>query len=203
MDTNIGLFEIHITVSCEDIFKLRMYCLDQKIKSIMAVSGYGEHPIQPMISKYKNGTAEEVIDKAKNMAMLMKNDYYMTVTRVKVESMMHNRGVPIERNEIWTAKEYYFEFHLKITVSSRSEWTELADSARSKGARLSFNTFKHETFLLVTLRLPGVFGSIEAEKKKDELMKYLKTRVFHSNDGIQQEFSVYDTNVHLDDGWLE
>ena len=60
-----GLFEIHITVSQENMHIFRMYCLDKKVKPINAIAEY-EVP-QLMFSKHKNGTTETVIQKAKDM----------------------------------------------------------------------------------------------------------------------------------------
>lgn len=197
-----GLFEIHITVNIINIFQLRMYCLDNHIKPIMAVSAYGSNPYQVMISKFKNGYCNDVIKKATDMVSIMERKYKIEIIRVKVESMMHNIGVPKYKNNKWSSDSYYFEYHLKIHVENSEEWYKLADVVKVKGAHLSFNAFKKETIPLITLRLPGNIGSIEANNKKNELMTHLKENGFSSNDGIQQEFSVYDSCYTLDNEWL-
>lgn len=196
-----GLHEIHITVDPRDLFGLRMYCLDNKIKPILAVSEYGECPIQAMISKFKNGTGDEVIVKAHEMAKEMTEYWGIRVTRIKIESMMHNEGVPTEENAECT-DENYFEFHLKVEVTDKSEWNQLAVVCREKGAHLSFNAFKKETIPLITLRIPGSCGMKKAVDSKDVLMDHIKIKGFFSNSAIQSEFSIYDTNIALDNGWL-
>lgn len=203
-----GLHEIHITCSPDDLFKLRMYCMDKNLKPILAVAKYGDTPIQPMFSKFKHGTSQQVLDKAHQMADEMSQIYDIFVTRVKVEAMMHNDGVPKEPNqyddEIYASEdtEYYFEFHLKIPVKGSEEWNELERVCKQKNAHLSFNAFKKETIPLITLRLSANLGSIKAVQIKDELLDHLKANGFHTNDGIQCEFSVYDSNPVVDSGWL-
>jgi hypothetical protein len=197
-----GLHEIHITTHPKDLFALRMYCIDNnpQLKPILAVSQKGDSPIQPMFSKFKNGTALEVIERANYMATIMQ-DYGIRVTRVKVESMMHNIGVPTEENTL-CSPDNYFEFHLKIEVANSSEWIKLDKCCSKYNAHLSFNAFKKETVPLVTLRLPGNLGSKKAIEIKNDLMIHLKDNGFHSNSSIQSEFSVYDNNQSLDKGWL-
>ena len=195
-----GLHEIHITIYPSDIFALRMYCLDYKIKPILAISAYGDNPIQPMLSKFKNGSSSQVIKRAKEMVETMREDYGILPVRVKVEAMIHNKGVPEGENSC--NNDNYFEFHLKIIVNHSNEWNRLANICSEKGAHLSFNAFKKETEPLVTLRLPGQIGSIRALQIKDELMVHLKKHGFHSNSSIQSEYSVYDSNIQLDSGWL-
>jgi len=206
-----GLHEIHITCSPNDLFKLRMYCMDNNLKPILAVAKYGETPIQPMFSKFKHGTSQQVIDKAQQMADEMNGKYDMFVTRVKVEAMMHNDGVPKLPNHTdgphestysTPYSEYYFEFHLKIPVKGSEEWDKLERVCKEKNAHISFNAFKKETVPLITLRLSANIGSIKAVQIKDELLDHLKANGFHTNDGIQCEFSVYDSNPDLDSGWL-
>jgi hypothetical protein len=50
-----------------------------------------------MISKWKNGRCEEVIEKAETIASEMRL-YGLVVIRIKVESMAGNSGVPLEPN---------------------------------------------------------------------------------------------------------
>ena len=196
-----GLHEIHITTDPKDLFGLRMFCMEQKLKPILAVAGYGDFPVQPMFSKFKNGTSLEVIERAKEMERIMTDSYGIRVVRVKVEAMMHNKGVPVDPVS-QCPEGSYFEFHLKIPVTDLQEWNRLADICKEKNAHISFNAFKKETIPLVTLRLPGHIGSKKAIELKDELMEWLKSNGFHSNSGIQCEYSVYDTNMGLDKGWL-
>jgi hypothetical protein len=196
-----GLHEIHITVDSSDLFGLRMYCMDTKTKPILAISEYGNHPIQAMLSKYKSGKALEIISLAKEMAKQMAEKYNIRVLRIKVESMMQNEGVPVLENDE-KDDQFYFEFHLKVSVENSDNWKKIANICKTVNAHLSFNAAKKETIPLITLRLPVSLGSNKAMKRKDDLLQLLRVNNILVHDGIQSEFSVFDSNVELDKGWL-
>ena len=81
----------------------------------MVVSDVGNNQNQLMISKWKNGNALDAIDKANKIASNMAN-YGLHIERIKVESMMHNKGVPTEQNND-NDTSHYFEFHIKYMCS--------------------------------------------------------------------------------------
>lgn len=197
-----GLFDIHITVKVSDVFKLRMYCLDNRIKPLMIVSSHGDNSIQMMLSKYKNGTEEEVIERANTMAKELQNKYGCEIMRIKVEAMIGNEGVPEHENDVKNPSKY-FEFHIGIPVNSSEEYTRLQNVCHSAGAVLSFNAFKAEFMPIITIRIPGHKGRKNAIEKKNKIMDEIKSHSFHTNDRMHSEFSVYDTNVEFDKGWLD
>jgi hypothetical protein len=45
-------------------------------------------------------------------------------------------------------------------------------------------------------------GLAEAEKELEGLLENLKLADFHASESVEREFSILDTNVFLDDGWL-
>ncbi len=206
-----GLFEIHITVSDSNIHKFRLYCLDKKLKPIMAISE--NCTTQLMFSKYKNGTTQEVINKAFVMATEMKK-LDLSITRIKVESMGSNDGVPRNRIEKNIKNSEYFEYHIKIPIDKTEEYNHLkniidtysrtnkllneTEADNKVEIFLSFNAFKKDPDQLITLRIPGYLGSIEAIKIKDDFMHYIKSNDVHTNEGIQFEYCVYDSNLLLD-----
>lgn len=222
-----GLFEIHITVDDSDMHKFRHYCLDKKLKPIMAVSETkSATKSQLMFSKYKNGTTEEVLDKAFSMAADM-NKEGISITRIKVESMGSNEGVPKVRSEENKKHSEYFEYHIKIPIDKSEEYMNLKtlietysntikllepnvesvepaerpiEYCAHNGIKifLSFNAFKKTIDQLITIRIPGYLGATEAIKIKDDFMSYAKSNGVHTNEGIQFEYCVYDSNLLLD-----
>lgn len=130
-----GLFEIHITVDqSQGLFNLWKYTYNKKdFKLILAVAENGEQKEQYMISKWKNGTYSEVIQKAKNIAIDMKQNDIL-VSRIKVESMAHNNGVPEteeqytefmqeranQHNSVYICGRPYFEYHAKIDLKDNN-----------------------------------------------------------------------------------
>jgi hypothetical protein len=198
-----GLFEIHITVDDTHNHKFRLYCLDKKLKPIYAISEICKP--QLMLSKYKNSQCiQDVIDKANDIAKDLEN-MGISVTRVKVESMGSNVGVPKCLNDIPRNKSHYFEWHIKYQVYSIKEYDCLKNTVMSfefdkndAMVFMSFNSLKKEINPIVTLRVSGHIGSVLATGYKDNLIDFIKKHDIHTNDGIQYEFAVYDTNVEMD-----
>ena len=215
-DNISGLFEIHITVHPnQGFYKLWAYVnANKNMKLILAVSDTGEFKEQYMISKWKNGKYRDVVARADEIANEMRSQG-INVVRVKVESMAHNDGVPIEEDEFTTFMENskdligkpYFEFHAKVDLRSMDledfeNWiakvknnfgsdTYIATSTNICGSKLP----------LLTIRIYN-HGRKYAIETKDNILESFKDAGFKILDSIQQEFSVYDTNDKVDDGWL-
>lgn len=197
-----GLFEIHITVDPDQIDLLRLFCLDQKLKPILAVASIGKNPNQLMISKFKRGTFKEIIQRMDQLQKEME-DFGLKIVRKKIESMAHNKGVPQRINLHFEGKEYYFEFHLKYAIENSKQYREIEKIAIENDCGVSFSAFKENIKALFTIRIAGFCGFENAEKQKNKIIDKLKEKGFHTHDQIQQEFSVFDSNPEYDDGWLK
>ncbi len=170
----------------------------------MACAPTGINPNQLMISKWKHGTEDEAIARAKTIVSEM-TGFGLEIVRVKVESMLSNDGVP----EVLTADnnpQKYFEFHIKYLCADFTDMDNLDIARRNykmKGeSGISFNTFKEYIKIILTLRLPGNIGRKRAIEEKDLFMDHFKHEGFHFHDEIQSEYCVYDTNPDYDAGWL-
>lgn len=216
-----GLFEIHITVdhtTKSGFYNLFKYVSkNDGMKLILAVAKDGDYPNQYMISKFKNGTEQEVIDRALQIkeGMIKKN---IEVLRVKVESMAFNEGVPVtdedyKKYDINRIGRPYFEFHAKIKTENITELEEVIISLREILERWKENEVCKSTFIALSFNLCGSkiplltirvynHGRHTSIGIKDFILNYLKIVTYHIIDAIQQEFSVYDTNDSLDKGWL-
>ena len=125
MEKISGLFEIHVTVDTDQgYYKLWEYVHKKKdMKLILATSEFGVCKEQYMISKWKNGTYKNAVDRANEIANDMAKEG-INVIRIKVESMAHNDGVPVtddDFNQLLQDTETivgkpYFEFHAKIDL---------------------------------------------------------------------------------------
>ena len=188
------------------IAEMRLFCLENNYKCIMASSLFGNNKNQLMLSKWKNGTGHDAIEKANNIKnQLVQN--HIVVDRVKVESIMSNAGVPLEPNDDHD-KSHYFEYHIKTMCKDKNMWN-LFESICTKFKKdnnikcgISFNAFHDYIKILVTIRVGAYHGKNNAEKIKDNFIDYFKLNDVHFNDEIQKEFSIYDTNESYDDDWL-
>ncbi len=210
-----GIFEIHVTVDPEDNFvKLLSYInnheKDRHMKAIYAVSK--DKVNQYMLSHFTRKTNEK---EAINSAMLMAKEieaFGIKVVRTKVEG--HGaKGTPMTKADYQRFTEYlteqyntskpYFEFHVKVSGHAQIfdfEKLEL-DVSQMKGVAISYNLCSRNRKPLLTIRVYDE-GFILAHKYKDEVLNKLKEVGYIFENGLQQEFSIYDTYQALDAGWL-
>lgn len=215
-----GIFEIHITVGTEgdSLHRLWKYCsVRPTIKIVLAVADEGRVKNQYMISKYKSGTTAQMISTARLMASQLKSAG-LTILRVKVEAMADNDGVPrsdadMDRYLSVTDKmenpNPYFEFHTKIVVGKDHVYRDLQQTLsefqstcghRRVFANVSINLCGSKVPLM-TLRIYDM-GRDRAYAIKDRLFEFVKSRGFRMDGKTQYEFSVYDSNESIDEGWL-
>jgi len=209
-----GNFEIHITVNPENnYFPLLEFCKAYKCKPVYAVATRGDMPNQYMISKWtKICSGTKAVEQAKQLAAIMKDIYSINVVRTKVEAMACNEGVPkvSEHYELCASKlttEYYnnnppyFEFHFKISPGDNATYKDLELDCRKCSAALSINIMGKEKIPLITMRFYAI-GYKEALAKVEIVKNTLELYGHKVHDGMQQEFSIYDDNAKIDDGWI-
>lgn len=190
-----GLFEIHITVDNSQIWKLRMFCQENKIKPIIAIMPYGDFNNQLMISKWITGDQEHVMSECNKLVDKMKQ-YGLNIVRIKIESMANNKNVPLnENNNLGT----YFEFHIKLP---HCDYDQLKNICDKYDAAISFSGFKDTINFLVTLRYDGCVGYVKASNHQRDFLKEFEQCGYKST-SVQSEYVVYDDRPNYDDGWIK
>lgn len=127
------------------------------------------------------------------------------MVRVKIEAMVYNQDIPVEDWEILSHPvTNYFEFHIKALLPPGMDLKALEHQCVQQEAHLSKNAFKqlengyHQRF--ITLRLYGL-GRQSAQARFEALIASLRSQSIPLVQP-QQEYTVYDSNVQLDAGWL-
>jgi len=206
-----GLHEIHISVDPSQIFEFKIFCNKRKYKCIFPVAFQGINKNQLMLSKWKNGTSKNAIQKAFEIEKDLKENN-IAVHRVKVEALMHNNGVPIIENDLCLPYNY-FEYHLKMSINDvdvinnvnyilklfKKEYKNVYKNVK---CAISFNCFKDNIRLFITLRFEGNMGSEKCETIKDGFINFIETHGIHFEGEIQKKFAIYDDNMEYDNGWL-
>lgn len=218
VDNINGLFEIHITVQVPHSFYLLWSYVSKNkdMKLILAISEHGKYKEQYMISKYKNGYYKDILQKAEFIKSDMEKNGII-VLRVKIESIAGNDGVPYDDevynqlivNSVLVGKPY-FEYHAKIDLMQHDImdlsvicWNLNKDIKKEHPdvyVATSTNICGSKIPLL-TLRIYN-HGKSYATMVKNMIFDDIKRLKFKIIEGIQQEFSVYDTNDDVDRGWL-
>eukprot|EP00026_Physarum_polycephalum_P010433 Phypoly_transcript_10597.p1 GENE.Phypoly_transcript_10597~~Phypoly_transcript_10597.p1 ORF type:complete len:421 (+),score=39.26 Phypoly_transcript_10597:30-1265(+) len=204
-----GVFEAHITVdghndaTTRDMFV--KVCEQLGCKSILIELPSGVEMRQMMTSSYHRGALKGVQLEAFQLAQkISKNGF--TITRVKVEAMMSNAGVPQTDEEVSLhSPENYFEFHIKLLLGPDADLGLLQKLVHEHSAKLSNNSLKvlanGYVHRFVTQRMYGV-GRVTAENRLNDCMKALENSGFTIASRMR-EYAVYDTNVKLDSGWID
>jgi inosine/xanthosine triphosphate pyrophosphatase family protein len=208
-----GAFEAHVTVrladAAADAPRFRHACDALGVKCVMIELPEGEHAAQPMTASVHRGGLREVQDEVHALARALVGDGF-EVVRTKIEALARNADIPETDEQAARSPAGYFEYHLKLLVpGAGQDGHELAlarvtAACAPHGARLSKNANKRrpdgseERF--VTLRVPGE-GRVHAEARLDALADALAPLGVLQRGRIR-EYTVYDSNVALDRGWI-
>ena len=184
-----GVFEAHLTVETSRAADFAALCVSLGVKHVAIELAAGAHASQPMTASYHRGELAAVVAEIDSLhAKILEAGF--AIVRVKLEAMLSNDGLP-------EGGDGYFEFHVKVRDP---ELERLAAICKRHDARLSRNDRKHhERF--VTMRVYGA-GRIAAEQKLDALLAAL-TAEGHTVAGVAREYTIYDSRIELDAGWLE
>jgi hypothetical protein len=109
------------------------------------------------------------------------------IVRTKLEATIATEGIP--------TADGYFEFHVKVRTADRIP--ELAALAEAHGGRLSRNE-RSAGQRFVTLR--SYTDRATAEARLEALLAALAG---FERAGVVREYTVYDSRIQLDAGWLE
>ena len=132
-------------------------------------------------------------------------DAGFAVSRAKIEATGSNRDIPESDEDAAQHPRNYFEFHVKVMLSSDEEHAALAELVRPTGAHLSRNARKvrpdgrREHF--ITLRVYDV-GREQANRRFSALRKHLDDASVAWTQPVR-EYTVFDSNVAVDQGWLD
>ncbi|BAY86816.1 hypothetical protein NIES267_63270 [Calothrix parasitica NIES-267] len=203
-----GTFEAHITVKAVDSelkAKFCLVCQKLKVKSVFIELPKGVTRSQMMTASYHHGAFKDVLQQINQIAEKIVNADF-EVTRIKIEAMVSNQDIPISNIEAQKLpKSNYFEFHVKAILSALENLEALRKYCLQHNAHLSKNAFKklidgkQERF--ITMRVYSL-GYKSAQKQFDKLIILLKNKGFKLSQQ-QREYTVYDSNLNLDTGWID
>lgn len=207
-----GAFEAHVTVTPlprDAVPRFLARCAALGVKPVLIELPRGARESQPMTASYHRGDLRDALEAARRLGAQLQAAGF-PVARVKLEAMVRNQGVPrTDPEALGLPGENYFEYHGKLRLP-RGDDVALA-LARSRcaahGAHLSRNSRPRQGTdgafeeRFVTARYPQV-GLAQAEERFRALQGALAaagTPLFHR----LREYTVYDSDAALDQGWME
>src|SRR4051794_31624594 len=203
-----GTFEAHVTVQAPDLDsreRFRALCGELGVKSVLIELPQGVTRSQPMTSSYHRGDLSQAVAEVVRIAKRLRSEGF-EVTRVKLEALVSNSGVPETDEEAQALPAgNYFEFHVKVTLPPGADLHALRARCAEHGAHLSANAFKVDSDgraqRFVTVRYYGV-GKVRAGERFEALLRALTADGFTLSNKLR-EYSVFDSNIALDAGWID
>jgi len=203
-----GTFEAHITICAESpaiLQRFQQICQQLNVKCILIELPNGVMRSQPMTASHHRGNLAQVCTEVHSLAQQIWQAGFQ-VNRVKIEAMVYNQDIPVTDREVALHPvTNYFEFHIKALLAKDTDLEALRQHCAAQGAHLSANAFKlntngqHQRF--ITLRLYKL-GRNSAQGRFQALLTSLRgQRIVLMQP--QQEYTVFDSNLELDAGWLE
>lgn len=201
-----GTFEAHVTVKTgtqDDVARFAALCGELGVKHVLIELPQGETQSQPMTASYHHGTLNEAIQEVHAIARALAAGGF-DVTRVKLEAVGSNRDVPEDDAQAKQLPQNYFEYHVKVMLPPGADMDALRGMIAGHNAHLSKNARKvradgwSERF--VTLRVYRA-GRRTAEVRFGALVGLLESTGWHLGQKIR-EYTVYDSDVGVDRGWL-
>ena len=130
------------------------------------------------------------------------------IVRTKCESIYSNEGVPEEEESanLFHCPLNYFEFHFKIFFPNESKDSllkKVEKICKENDSHLSKNAFKksengEKKFVTCRIYKKGK----DFANQRFELLKNLLKKEKLQIESSLKEYSIYDSNVHLDKGWI-
>lgn len=190
-----GTFEAHLTVDAETAERRDAFaalCRELGVKCVLIELARGAHRSQPMTSSHHEGDLAAIANEVGALhARLVAAGF--VVTRVKLEADVTNEGIPVERAG---APGTYFEFHAKLLLGDE-DLEALRALCIAAGAHLSNNRIEPGA-RFVTLRVYEA-GRDRAQAQFARLVDALAGYPIAST---KAEFTLHDSRVELDAGWL-
>jgi hypothetical protein len=202
-----GDFEIHITAHAHQAEHMSAFAGRHGVKFVHIVLDRGTYASQPMLTLTGRGSLTEQHAAVQRWVDQLR-DAGIYPCRWKIEAAPWCAGVP--QSDAEAAVEpggRYFEHHVKLRLprADVAALVALTDLVAPHGARLSRNARReladgaHERF--VNQRCHGV-GLTTASKRLDELVGTLRA-AGHEPTTVEQEYVVFDSDLHHDHGWLD
>ena len=201
-----GSFEMHVTVCAPGALDaFRAWCEVERWKCVRIVLARGMHVDQPMATWRRDGTVlPSVLAEATARAKDLDHAGF-TVVRMKIEADPSNDEVPAtDAAALLQPTCNYFEHHVKLRRAVAAGRGLLLRVCLDHAAHLSRNAW-HEPAegceeRFVTLRLYRM-GRSASEQRLHRLLGALEGAGEQIID-VESEYTVHDSNLALDAGWL-
>jgi len=200
--------EIHVTVeSATDIESFRDACKSIGVKPVVLAlhTQLGASIRDVMTSQVVIGTTADAF-RAMDVTGAGLTAQGYRVVRSKIEAAPWHPSAPTEANKLQHAEHNYFESHVEVHVNENGDnnLNRLMYSLAHQDAHVSGNFFKetdtHKTVMVTLRRYTGTLEDFKSALVR--LKTLLSVCGFEYNKKDIVEYSIYDSRVMHDDGWI-
>ena len=197
-----GVFESHVTVAACDEAAFAATCDALGVKALFISLPHGKNPRQPMTGAHHRGALADVMLTVHQLAHELAKAGF-EVIRSKLEAVGPHRDLP-QTDEAAAAapRTSYFEHHAKIVLPSAEREAELAPAFAKLGGYLSRGAPRSDGLELrfITLRSWGL-GQASADARFDKLCALAAELGLPLRNRLR-EYTVYDSAIEVDAGWM-
>ncbi|MFE1441506.1 hypothetical protein [Streptomyces sp. NPDC058739] len=196
-----SLYETHVTVRCDgsaESARLDGWAAAAGLKLTRIELARGRMRVQPMLTLTGSPSYAAAAADAERVVARLRADGFVPV-RVKTESAPWAPEVP----QGPCAAPRYFEHHVKLRLPAGACLDALAALVVPHGAHLSWNARRvlgggrHERFVTQRCR------DVDTEGAGHALDALLAALDAHEVVDVEREFVLYDSDLSVDDGWIE
>lgn len=209
-------YEIHILVDLQYEEKLNVWVEKNKyyfsnihnpklinFRKMTTVYSSGSHLRQPMLTfRVQKNKFDDAVKLCNNITLLLENNLGKNIViRQKVEGLTNTNAIPYDPSmPITISGTQYYEFHTKINLTTKSEWIRLAILLSEYSIALLYNEQSKMICPVTTERYYDTDW-------KTTLKKHIKIKEILIKNNFEiindtGEYSLYDTNLYTDKGWL-
>ncbi|MEP3890327.1 MAG: hypothetical protein ABJN69_07650 [Hellea sp.] len=203
-----GPAELHLTVElgngAVEKSRFKEACRAQNGKSIWIELDKGHCINQPMFGVRMSSSAQEQADEIQMLVSEFSKGFL--IRRIKVEAGPNNKNIP--QSSLAALNEpadCYFEHHVALGLKADVDLEHLKSELALYHGYLSRNAFKtapqsREQIRFVTQRFSKM-SQMDADAKLGKLINYARQERLSIID-TEREYNIFDSNLHLDRGWM-
>jgi hypothetical protein len=200
-----GAFEAHVTIAppAAGLDAFRAACERLGASCIAIELPAGDRPAQPMTGSVHRGELRAVMHDVHALARALLTDGF-DVVRTKIEAQPTNLDIPESDADAAHLPHNYFEYHLQLVIPAGTDLTTLAARCAPHGARLSRNARSRrddgteERFATLRVRAGRATADARAAALASALASATDARITKRI----CEYTVYDSDLAIDRGWL-
>lgn len=197
-----GVFESHVTVAACDEAAFAQTCDALGVKALFISLPRGKTMRQPMTGAHHRGPLPDILLTVHELAReLVKAGF--EVIRTKIEAVGPHRDLPQTDEAARSAPaSNYFEHHAKVVLPSAESEAAIAAAFAGLGAYLSRGAPRSDGLELrfVTLRSWGL-GQASADARFDRVLALAGELGLPLRNRLR-EYTVYDSALEVDAGWM-